>query len=107
MPIILRRITEQVKTQNWFAGGISEEILNALTRVEGLAVASRTSAFQFKGRDQRPSHLVRYLRSAADGRERLPNPGRSSRYHPGRGVLPWLAGVTRTFGETRRGGDSA
>lgn len=37
--------------QGYFADGISEEILNALTRVEGLAVASRTSAFQFKGRE--------------------------------------------------------
>jgi adenylate cyclase len=37
--------------QAYFSDGIAEEILNALTRVEGLAVASRTSAFQFKGRD--------------------------------------------------------
>jgi adenylate cyclase len=37
--------------QAYFADGIAEEILNALARVEGLAVASRTSAFQFKGRD--------------------------------------------------------
>ena len=37
--------------QEYFSDGIAEEILNALTRVEGLAVASRTSAFQFKGRE--------------------------------------------------------
>jgi TolB-like protein len=37
--------------QTYFSDGIAEEILNALTRVDGLAVASRTSAFQFKGRD--------------------------------------------------------
>jgi adenylate cyclase len=37
--------------QAYFSDGIAEEILNALARVEGLAVASRTSAFQFKGRD--------------------------------------------------------
>jgi adenylate cyclase len=37
--------------QAYFSDGIAEEILNALTRVEGLAVASRTSAFQFKGRE--------------------------------------------------------
>ena len=37
--------------QAYFSDGIAEEILNALTRVDGLAVASRTSAFQFKGRE--------------------------------------------------------
>jgi adenylate cyclase len=37
--------------QAYFSDGIAEEILNALVRVEGLAVASRTSAFQFKGRE--------------------------------------------------------
>jgi adenylate cyclase len=37
--------------QAYFSDGIAEEILNALARVEGLAVASRTSAFQFKGRE--------------------------------------------------------
>jgi TolB-like protein/Tfp pilus assembly protein PilF len=37
--------------QEYFSDGIAEEILNALTRVEGLDVASRTSAFQFKGRE--------------------------------------------------------
>ena len=35
--------------QEYFADGISEEILNVLVRVDGLAVASRTSSFQFKG----------------------------------------------------------
>lgn len=37
--------------QHYFSDGIAEEILNALARVDGLAVASRTSAFQFKGRE--------------------------------------------------------
>ena len=34
----------------YFSDGITEELLNALTRVEGLQVTSRTSAFAFKGR---------------------------------------------------------
>jgi TolB-like protein len=100
--------------QAYFSDGIAEEILNALARVEGLAVASRTSAFQFKGREigipeiakalgvrhilegsvrkagdslrittqlnrrlQRPPPLVGDLRPFADGRERLPDPGRN------------------------------
>jgi len=33
----------------WLCAGIAEEILNALARVEGLRVASRTSSFQFRG----------------------------------------------------------
>ena len=35
--------------QEYFSDGISEEILNVLVRVDGLSVASRTSAFAFKG----------------------------------------------------------
>ncbi len=38
------------RDQDYFCEGMAEEILNALTRIEGLRVASRTSAFQFKGR---------------------------------------------------------
>jgi TolB-like protein len=38
--------------QEYFCEGIAEEILNALTKIEGLRVASRTSAFQFKGKAQ-------------------------------------------------------
>jgi TolB-like protein/Flp pilus assembly protein TadD len=35
----------------YFSDGVTEEILNALTRVRHLHVASRTSAFAFKGKD--------------------------------------------------------
>ncbi|MDX1626229.1 MAG: hypothetical protein R3323_06925 [Wenzhouxiangellaceae bacterium] len=35
--------------QAYFSDGIAEEILNVLAGVDGLAVASRTSSFQFKG----------------------------------------------------------
>ena len=37
------------KDQGYFSDGIAEEILNVLVRVDGLSVASRTSAFGFKG----------------------------------------------------------
>jgi adenylate cyclase len=36
----------------YFSDGISEEILNALTRVEGLQVVARTSSFSFKGKNE-------------------------------------------------------
>jgi adenylate cyclase len=35
--------------QDYFCDGITEEIINTLTRVSGLNVIARTSAFQFKG----------------------------------------------------------
>ncbi|RYY22465.1 MAG: adenylate/guanylate cyclase domain-containing protein, partial [Chitinophagaceae bacterium] len=35
----------------YFSDGITEELLNALTRVHGLQVTSRTSAFAFKGKN--------------------------------------------------------
>ena len=39
----------------YFSDGLTEELLNALTRVDGLQVTSRTSAFAFKGK----SHDIR------------------------------------------------
>lgn len=39
------------KDQAYFADGIAEELLNVLARVDGLRVASRTSAFSYKGRE--------------------------------------------------------
>ncbi|MCH8273994.1 MAG: tetratricopeptide repeat protein [Armatimonadetes bacterium] len=37
------------RDQDYFCEGIAEEILNFLTKIEGLHVVSRTSSFQFKG----------------------------------------------------------
>ena len=37
--------------QEYFSDGISEEVLNVLTRIPNLKVAARTSSFQFKGRN--------------------------------------------------------
>jgi len=38
------------KEQDYFCDGMAEEIINALTHVEGLRVAARTSAFSFRGK---------------------------------------------------------
>ncbi len=38
------------KDQDYFANGISEELLNVLSRINGLRVSSRTSAFSLKGK---------------------------------------------------------
>ncbi len=42
----------QGQDQEWFADGLAEEILNALARAPDLLVASRTSAFAYKGSDK-------------------------------------------------------
>jgi TolB-like protein len=41
----------QAGDQGYFSDGIAEEILNVLVRVDSLKVASRTSAFGFKGQE--------------------------------------------------------
>lgn len=45
----------------YFADGISEELLNILAGVEGLKVASRTSAFSFKGSNTPIPEIARQL----------------------------------------------
>jgi len=49
------------KDQAYFADGIAEELLNVLARVEGLRVASRTSAFSFKERNSSISEIAEAL----------------------------------------------
>jgi TolB-like protein len=38
------------KENDYFADGLSEEILNSLARIDGMQVVGRTSSFQFKGK---------------------------------------------------------
>jgi serine/threonine-protein kinase len=38
--------------QDYFCDGITEEIINALAKVDGIRVVARTSAFQFKGKSE-------------------------------------------------------
>jgi TolB-like protein/Tfp pilus assembly protein PilF/tRNA A-37 threonylcarbamoyl transferase component Bud32 len=40
------------KENEYFGDGLAEEIINALTKVPGLRVTARTSAFAFRGKDQ-------------------------------------------------------
>jgi TolB-like protein/tetratricopeptide (TPR) repeat protein len=47
--------------QEWFADGLTEEILNALARTPDLMVASRTSSFQFKGQNTDISAIAKAL----------------------------------------------
>jgi len=46
----------------YFSDGIAEEIINTLTKVKALRVASRTSSFSFKGKDQDIGEIGRKLK---------------------------------------------
>jgi serine/threonine protein kinase/Tfp pilus assembly protein PilF len=46
----------------YFTDGIAEEIINALSKIQALQVASRTSAFAFKGKNEDISEIGRKLR---------------------------------------------
>jgi TolB-like protein/Flp pilus assembly protein TadD len=48
----------------YFSDGIAEEIINALTRIEALRVASRTSSFAFKGKNEDIGEIGRKLKVA-------------------------------------------
>ena len=48
--------------QEYFSDGLAEEILVVLARIPGLAVASRTSAFAYKGNDRNMSLIAEELR---------------------------------------------
>jgi len=47
--------------QEWFADGLTEEILNSLARTPDLLVASRTSSFQYKGQNADISKIATAL----------------------------------------------
>src|SRR6184192_2472606 len=51
----------QAKDQEYFCDGISEEILDALAKVEGLRVVARTSSFSFKGRSVDVAQIAQKL----------------------------------------------
>ena len=50
--------------QDYFSDGLSEELLNVLTHVDGLVVASRTSSFAFKNDSRNIRQIARALRVA-------------------------------------------
>src|SRR5438445_633977 len=51
----------QAKDQEYFCDGISEEILDALGKVDGLRVVGRTSSFSFKGKNANASEVGKKL----------------------------------------------
>jgi serine/threonine-protein kinase len=51
----------ETKDQEYFCDGMSEEILEALAKVEGLRVVARTSSFSFKGKSTDVSEVGKKL----------------------------------------------
>jgi TolB-like protein/tRNA A-37 threonylcarbamoyl transferase component Bud32/Tfp pilus assembly protein PilF len=49
------------KDQDYFCDGMAEEIINALTKIDGLRVAARTSSFAFKGKNEDVRNIGRKL----------------------------------------------
>ncbi|HET9293417.1 MAG TPA: protein kinase [Gemmatimonadales bacterium] len=52
------------KDQDYFCEGIAEEIINALSRIDALHVASRTSTFAFKGKSEDMGEIGKKLKVA-------------------------------------------
>ena len=50
------------KDQDYFCEGMAEEIINALTNLEGLHVSARTSSFKFKGQAHDATEIGTQLR---------------------------------------------
>jgi eukaryotic-like serine/threonine-protein kinase len=50
------------RENEYFGDGIAEDIINALTRIDGLHVAARTSAFSFKGKQASLTAIGEQLR---------------------------------------------
>jgi TolB-like protein/Flp pilus assembly protein TadD len=53
------------KDQDYFSDGLTEELLNSLSRINELQVAARTSSFSFKGKDADISSIARKLNVGA------------------------------------------
>jgi TolB-like protein len=52
----------QTKDQEYFSDGISEEVLNLLTKIPQLQVTARTSSFSFKGKEVAIPEIARTAR---------------------------------------------
>jgi eukaryotic-like serine/threonine-protein kinase len=51
----------QAKDQEYFCDGMSEEILDALAKIDGLRVVARTSSFSFKGKNANAGEVGKKL----------------------------------------------
>src|SRR5207249_533318 len=61
LPFVNRSRDEE---DEYFSDGLADELLSMLTKIRGLRVAARASAFQFKGRNEDPGMVGRKLNVA-------------------------------------------
>lgn len=54
-----------IKDQEYFSDGLTEELINNLSKIQELRVAGRTSSFQFKGRNEDLREICQKLNVAA------------------------------------------
>ena len=87
------------KANEYFSDGISEELLNLLTKIPQLKVAARTSSFSFKGKGVEIPEIARQLHvanvlegSVRKSGDRVTDHGPA---HPRRRGLPSLVGDLR------------
>jgi hypothetical protein len=81
--------------QEYFAEGISEEILNVLAQIPDLKVAGRTSSFAFKGQKRDLREIGRHCQGDIDStafRDPRRQAGREIHTDVGRGLREVLAG---------------
>jgi hypothetical protein len=62
----------------YFCDGLAEELLNALSKIDELKVAARTSAFSFKGKNANVSEIGRKARCPKCSRRQCQEIGESS-----------------------------
>jgi TolB-like protein/DNA-binding winged helix-turn-helix (wHTH) protein/tetratricopeptide (TPR) repeat protein len=92
--------------QEYFSDGLADELINTLSRIAGLRVAARTSAFSFKGGTATISDIARRLNVAAilEGSVRLDGP----RAHIAVQLIDTRSGFqfwSRSYDQDRRSGD--
>jgi adenylate cyclase len=70
--------------QDYFSDGLTEDIITDLSKISGLFVIAKNSAFAYKGKSVQPSQVARELevRHILEGTVRLQIPSRSSRDLP-------------------------
>ncbi len=93
------------KENEYFADGLSEEILNSLARIEGMRVVGRTSSFQFKGKTEDLRSIGEKLGAATVLEGSVRREGQRARItaqliHTSDGIHLWSETYDRTLTDT-------
>ena len=93
------------KENEFFADGLSEEILNSLARIDGMRVVGRTSSFQFKGKTEDLRSIGEKLGAATVLEGSVRREGQRARItaqliHTSDGIHLWSETYDRTLTDT-------